>query len=469
MKIRLLAALLLFFAHSVVAEDTANDISPGDFAFAVPIEGVGADALYRLVISPPVYEGATYTDLRDLRVFNGAGEVVPHAFRPLDDLAAHQPAPVYLPIFALRGPSGTRPDDLDIVVNTSNVKFSLRSSSGKPIDDRAVLLGYLVDLSANKGTLSKLLLDWERAPNGYVGAVNVEASDDLKHWKRIASNAPLVSLAQGGQKLEQKSITLRRVRTKYLRLTWPPGVKVVKLNSVFGQQADEATPRERTWKEIPALPDPEARGDYLADLGGIFPVDRLEIRLPQNNSVAPTRIFSRNKPDNEWVSVMRTVAYRLRQNGQEIANPEIAITPRMRRYWLFRIDQQGGGIGEGTIQVRAGWIAREIVFTARGDGPFMLAFGNGKASPNALAMQTLVPGWGGERAPEISLAMTGAVKTLAGAAAARQRIDMKKVALWVALLAGVAVLGFMAWRLSKQLQSGADPDPATPVERAHVP
>jgi hypothetical protein len=465
MKNCLLATLLLLFAHCVIAADAENEITPGDFAFAVPIHGTGADTLYRVVITPDVYQGATFPDLRDLRVFNGAGEIVPHAFRPLESVAARQPAPVYLPIFALRGPSGTRADDLDIVVNTSNVKFSLRASSDKQINEDAVLLGYLIDASSSKRAISKLVLEWDRIPGGYVGAVNVEASDDLKHWKRVASNAPLLSLAQGGQELEQKSVALRRVRTRYLRLTWPSGTNVVRLKSVLGQHADEATPRERTWKDIVAMPDPDKRGDYLADFGGIFPVDRLVIRLPQDNAVAPTQIFSRNTPGDAWTREKRTVAYRLRQNGQEITSPEIVVTPRMRRYWLLRVDQQAGGIGEGAIQVRAGWIAREIVFAARGSAPFMLAYGNGKALPNALAMQTLVPGWGSETAPEIALATSGAAQTLAGAAAARQRIDMKKVALWAALLAGVAVLGFMAWRLSKQLQSGADPDPATPPER----
>lgn len=464
MKNRLLATVLLLFANWVVAAD-ANETAPGDFAFGVPIQGTGADALYRVVISPDVYQGATFPDLRDLRVFNSAGEIVPHAFRPLENVTARQPAPVYLPIFALRGPSGTQGDDLDIVVNTSNVKFSLRASSGKQAKDDAVLLGYLVDVSSSKGALSKLLLEWDRIPGGYLGAVNVEASNDLKHWKRIASNAPLVSLAQGGQELEQKSVDLRRVRSRYLRLTWPTGTNVVPLRSVLGQHANETTPRERTWKDVLAMPDADKHGDYLADFGGIFPVDRLQIRLPQDNAVAPTQIFSRNAPGDEWAREKRTVAYRLRQNGQEISSPEIIVTPRMRRYWLFRVDQQGGGIGNGAIQIRAGWIAREIVFAARGSAPFMLAYGNGKALPNALAMQTLVPGWGSETAPEIALATTGAVQTLAGVAAARLRVDMKKVALWVALLAGVAVLGFMAWRLSKQLQSGADPDPATPLEQ----
>ena len=72
MKNRLLAAFLLLFAHCAIAADAANETAPGDFAFAVPIHDTGADALYRIVITPAVYQGATFPDLRDLRVFNAA-------------------------------------------------------------------------------------------------------------------------------------------------------------------------------------------------------------------------------------------------------------------------------------------------------------------------------------------------------------------------------------------------------------
>ncbi|MEO8009441.1 MAG: DUF3999 family protein, partial [Betaproteobacteria bacterium] len=71
--------LLLSISLAVSAAET-----PEDFAFAVPIDGLGGDALYRVAIPPAVYEQAAFSDLRDLRVFNGAGEVVPYAFRPVD-------------------------------------------------------------------------------------------------------------------------------------------------------------------------------------------------------------------------------------------------------------------------------------------------------------------------------------------------------------------------------------------------
>ncbi|HZP91480.1 MAG TPA: DUF3999 domain-containing protein [Burkholderiales bacterium] len=447
MNLRLFAVLPWLAVPGAMAAD-----SPADFAFAVPIEGVGNNALYRVVIAPAVYEGSAYADLRDLRVFNGAGEVVPHAFRPPAP-ATHKPEPVPLPFFAMRGPRNAAPEDLDIAFDAEKGRISLRAKSRKKQDAHTALLGFLVDLSARKETFSGLALDWETTPEGYVGAVRVEASEDLKRWTPLAVDAPLVRLIQGGQRLEQKSVALRPLRTKYLRLTWPAGASVPQLTSLSGLPAEAVTAPARAWKEVSAHPDSREPGDYRADLGGVFPADRLEIRLPQDNTVAPLQIFSRDRPSAEWTPVARTVAYRLRQNGREIVSPAVTLAPNARRYWLLRVDQQGGGIGQGAMRLKAGWIAREIVFAARGPGPFRLAFGNARAQPNALPIETLVPGWGSETAPQIASATTGAVQTLAGESAARQHVDMKKASLWAALLAGVALLGLMAWRISKQLQS----------------
>ncbi len=450
MSTRQLMLLLALSSGCACAAD-----SPSDFAFALPIDGVGSDALYRTAIPQQVYEAAAFADLRDVRVFNGAGEVVPHAFAPRAPVARPR-APVALPFFPLRGPRGASADDLDLALESSGSRVSLRvklrDSNSRPTD----LLGYLIDLSARKEILSELQLDWRQAPDGYVGALRVDASDDLKRWAVVVDQAPIMNLKHGGHRLEQKTVALRPQSAKYLRLTWPNEVAPPQLTGVSGLPVEESEAPARAWKRVAAMPDGRKPGDYLADLGGVFPVDRLAIRLPQENAVAPLQIFSRDKPTEEWRALARTVAYRLRQGATEIVNPEVSVAPTAHRYWLLRVDQKGGGVGEGAIEVRAGWIGSELVFAARGAGPFLLAFGNGRAQGNALVIHTLVPGWGGESAPRIATAVTGGVRTLAGEAAARQRIDLRKWSLWGALLAGVALLGFMAWRLSKQLRSGGN-------------
>ncbi|MGD2140917.1 MAG: DUF3999 domain-containing protein, partial [Burkholderiales bacterium] len=413
-------------------------------------EDPGDDALYRIVITPAVYQGVAYADLRDLRVFNGDNEIVPHAFRPLV-ARRERPAPVTLPFFPLRGKQGTTASDLDISLETKDGEISLRATSRSTPGESANLLGYLIDLSSHREAFSELILDWTSRPSGYSGSVSVEASDDLKNWSRIVRDAPLLSLSRGGQMIERRTVSLPGRKHKYLRLTWPDGNETLDLISISAQPVDKRTAMQRDFKQVDATADPRRQGDYVADLGGLFPVDRVTIHLPQDNSVAPMQVYSRNSPDADWRLVISTVAYRLRQDGDVIENDAISISARAHRYWLFRVDQQGGGIGEGTIRVRAGWVAREIIFAARGPKPFRLAFGNSRAQQNALPVTKLVPNWGTDNAPKIELSATGSAETLAGPAAARKRLDTKKAGLWLALFVGVGVLGLMAWRISRQM------------------
>ena len=453
MKARLIAAIISVFSQFVVPIYAIATDAPQDFAYALPIEGIGDDALYRIVITAPVYAGVAYSDLRDVRIFNGDGEVVPHAFRPLV-AEREQPAAVTLPFFTLRGTHGTRAADLDIALETNDGNVSLRVKTNGQQDEPSDVLGYLLDLSAQHEAFSALNLEWEPQPGGYIGTVDIEASDDLKNWSQLVRNAPLLSLSQGGQQLERKSVPLHNVRKKYLRLTWPEESNVIGLTHVSAQPVDKRAPLARASRQASALAEPRKRGDYIADFGGLFPVDTLTIRLPQDNSVAPIQIYSRNSPNDAWRRVSGTIAYRLRQDGQIIESPTLRVPLRAHRYWMFRVDQQGGGIGDGPIRVEAAWLAHEVIFTARGPGPFVLAFGNSRAQRNALPVETLVPNWGRDSAPTIALATTGSTETLAGPAAARQRIDAKKAGLWSALFVGVAVLGLMAWRISRQMNAG---------------
>ena len=443
-------ALLLAILAAASLSATAAE-SPGDFAFAVPIEGLGADALHRVAIPQAVYQSAAFPDLGDLRVFNGAGEVVPYAFLPVQR-TVEKPAPVALPIFPLRGPRDARSDDLDLSFDKSGGKVSVRLSSRDAKAGPQALLGYLIDASVLKTPLNGIEVDWGTAAADRLVSARLEAGDDLKHWTTLSAYAPLGALAHAGQRLERKAIEYRLLKAKYLRLMWTDPAQAIELKAIVGLSPEQHAQPERSWKEVVATPDAGKPGEYLADLGGRYPLDRLALRLPQENTIVPIQFLSRTKAEEKWTQVTRAVVYRLKQNGRELVSPDIAVGTTTHRYWLLRVDAASGGIGAGTLIFRAGWTPREIVFTARGTGPFRLAYGNSKAQTGALAIGTLVPGWRTDQEPKMSVAVTGAVQTLAGEAAARQRIDFKKWGLWAALVAGVAVLAWMAWMLSKQMQ-----------------
>src|SRR4029453_127695 len=80
----------------------AADESPRDYAWGMELALDGDAAYYELAGPRGVYEGGVRADLRDLRIFDAAGEIVPFAFRPRGTMTAAEPDPVALPLHALR-------------------------------------------------------------------------------------------------------------------------------------------------------------------------------------------------------------------------------------------------------------------------------------------------------------------------------------------------------------------------------
>ena len=109
---------------------------------------------------------------------------------------------------------------------------------------------------------------------------------------------------------------------------------------------------------------------------------------------------------------------------------------------------QGSALGTGLPRLRAGWVPHEAVFLPRGSGPFLLAYGSGSVTA-AEAPLSVIP-----RDVIIQEAQLAAPRILGG----EDRLDpqagpfpRKASFLWAALVLGVLLLGWMAYRLSRDL------------------
>ena len=93
-----------------------------------------------------------------------------------------------------------------------------------------------------------------------------------------------------------------------------------------------------------------------------------------------------------------------------------------------------------------------LVFAAQGQPPYALWAGAPKASASALPVATLVPAIDDER-PRFGRATLGEWTEVAAVARAADRqtqlAALRPWLLWTVLLAGVAGLGFMVWRLTR--------------------
>jgi hypothetical protein len=451
------AFFLLLLAH------TAAGQSPRDFAFGVPLVTEGDDAFYRAELPAVVYTGAVRSDLGDLRVFNHDGAVVPFAFVPRAAPAHEKRAAVYLPQFPLRVEQAeTDLGGLALTLNrasTGAMTLSLSTHDGVPVvGDR--LIGYVLDTSALTEPLVALVANWETLPRSVGMRFRIDASDDLATWRTVVNDAPLIDLEYEGRRLRRDRIEMPATKANYLRLSWAPTQAPLNLAGVVGEYGARVVDPPVQWNEVPGVAVSEHEGDYDFDLKGTFPIERIAVALPEQNTVVPAQLFARVSPQDAWRLIASDVLFRLRQGDGEVTSPPIIVNAGAPRYWRLHVDPRTGGLGVALPHMRAGWSPQQIVFAARGSGPFVVAYGSATAESSALPIRTLVPEYDTPEAPAIGAAsaQAGNIQALGGAARLSKPIDAKRLLLWSTLILGVAMLGWMAWRLSRQLAASTRDD-----------
>ena len=439
----------------LLASSAAAAERPADFAYGMAIGTDGQHGLYEIDIPAAVYRAVTRADLGDVRIFNGQGEVVPHALRSRVAIRKQAGVAVKLPLFPLWGEGGNKVDDLNLHIEKRRdgmiVDVQSRAKSGA----EKKLRGYLLDASGLQQPLTTLEFDWQSRAGDFIGTVRIEGSDDLSNWNVLADNAALARLSFEGHQVKRSRVEVRAAKAKYLRISWPENQAPLEALAVVAESSPTVIASPRLWQSFTASAAAGTAGEYNYDLGGAIKFDRLRVQLPQVNTLVQVQVFSRAKSSDEWRSVTSALAYRLRQRDAEINSPEIIVTSQGERYWLLRVDQKGGGVGSGALTMEIGWVPHKLVFAARGAGPFQLAYGSARVKPAGLAIESLIPGYQTTSEFKVARATLGAPATLAGASRLSASRDYKTLALWGSLIFGVTLLGWMALRLSRQVANPA--------------
>jgi hypothetical protein len=445
------------------------------FAWHAPLAIDGTHAFYRVELPANVYEGVVRSDLADVRVRNGDGEPVPFAFVPVPSADRERAPAADLPLFPLYVDRDAR-DLADLAItmrrDASGTRIDLATRDGRPVTGQR-LAGYLIDAGERHAPLAALTLvtsDTSKVDT----RVRIEASDDLATWRSLVSAAPLLALEFRGRHLVRDRVELPAVAARYLRVAFVPAAHAVEIASARGEAAPRVVEPARQWRKAAGTADARHPGEYLFDVGGYFPVDRVTLDLPDLNAVAPAVLSaawpvatpSRGAPDDAWRHVVTSVFYRLRQDDGETTNVPVSVPTTAARRWKVRIDPSTGALGGTPPSLSVGYVPRTLVFAARGTLPFELAWGSAKATAAALPIATLVPAFDARTTPAtFGVASVGAAPAAPAFDALREPPDVKRWLLWTALAVATMVLGWMAFGLLREMRAppSGDRDAEPPV------
>lgn len=450
LKIAVLGAVLCsgMIAH---AQD-----KPADFASQTPLTLEGQGPWYRIELPLAVQLNARDSNLGDVRVFNAAGQAQAYA------LAQQVPAQEQTSTAVKWFPLYTTAEAGDAVP----VIRIERSASGSVLEvqpqsdieaGEEILRGWLLDTSAIHAPLEQLVIDWNTEREGFQH-FTIEASDDLQHWHSWGEGQ-VARLSFSDEVVEQREVGLPGHSARYLRLLWRAPSNAPTLTAAHLLSAPTDSPAlPLTWSPVIAGKS-EKPDEYLWQLPVGLLVERVKITIAQPNSLAPATLYGRLDDQQPWQVISSGLLYRLTQNGSDAVQDQLQLSGRFSgqvvRQLKLEVDDRGGGLGAQAPDMSVAVQATQVVFLARGEGPFTLAVGNARARPANLPLTTLIPDFVPQRLNALGTARpsTAPVADMAAAplAVAAQGPDLKRLGLWAVLVIGVLMLGWMAfttWRAS---------------------
>ena len=425
---------------------------PQDFAFGANISGDASNTIYRITLPDDLYRKITHADLSDIAVFNGKGELVPFLLReaPAENVAKKEL--VALPFFPVSANRQQNLNDFGLRVEKTPAGIITELRHDQASQKGTSVIFYILDGSQVSSAISALHMEWLDKSDNYIGKISVDASDDLKSWRTVTESAVISRLNHGGQRVEQKTISLPYTKAKYFRLSWPSTDTPLSLVSATAEIAPTYPPTPLRWLKLTATKT-NVPYTYESDTLGLFPIQRLKINLPQDNSQIKAKIFTRTDAKEPWRQIYQGQFYTLRVEGRRFNRNELVLNKSSNRYWRIELPEDTHPTDVPSLE--AGWRPHELSFIARGSPPYRLAFGSGRQGQHQtadLSLHNLI------ETNNFKVHPTGVGPTfqLGGLDMLKPPtppLPWKTWVLWGALVSGVGFLAWMAIRLLKQIEN----------------
>ena len=433
-----IAALMLLAACSKPALDPAT---PAGYAMTLAVTPSGEKGVHRVDLPPRAVAALERDDAGDVRIFDGEGRplslaLADTASRPQGQRTVPLKAmPIAVPKPAARGSVSVRvdQDQQSVTVDAVNQKTAAQSTpeaallfDTRKIDDPVLALELNAEL-----------------PKGMLIEVSAAASGDLKSWEPLASK---VLLGTDGETPPDLRLAMPGLplSDRYVRLSWQltDGVKIRGAKAIT---ARIPPPRPMMF----ATRGADLESDHTLRFDVPLGVTLIGVRISgqSGEGVVPLALAGRNSAEEPW----QPLAQGALRNGSsaQLDFPTI----RLAEYRVVADPRSPGFAAMPRVELLTAPIVLLAAFNAK--PPYTLALGNA-AAPSAYFERSELLGRPRSDAtlPEAQVT-AGPAQILKIEPAGSGLFSPRKLALWAALLAATALLGFLALRLLRQ--TGARP------------
>lgn len=462
-------------AHARADTQSKNDetqLQASDFAYGMQLEPTPGQALQTFVLPHEVLEHLS-VQRAELVVTNRIGERVPHAVRQLrasDQERRRERTVPFFPLYQDRDVRPGAPSRVHVQVQRGNdgrlVRVDLDErengvdNAGRTDEategTARTIAAYLLD-TTQVGPVERLRFQLTGHEPTFVWPVALETSRDLTHFSPTSVRGSLLSLRHGEHDVQLQHLDLFGLDAKYVRLSWSTAAPPATIEAVTAELMPEQTTPPLTVQHVQGAPDPTSPNHWLFDLGAALPIAKLELIMSEPNTVIEAELEARLHAESPFYPLYRGTFYRLEHAGTALQSTAVDVTPQYQRYVRVRVASRGGGLGSGRLELRAHVIPEQLLFVAKGEGPFSLAFGHYGASISAFDEAQLLELVGTAASELAATSITaGPIVELAGPSALTPpppTTNYAKWALWSILGAAVLLLAALSYTLFRRVNA----------------
>ena len=449
---------------------------PQDYRWSIALTPQPGAGLSRLSVPTDVYLHARSASLADVRLFDSTGKPLAFALTAPPAQSRTQRDTLAMRIFPVTGKNigYYELDNVDIRTGNDGRLLSVTTRGGGIPDAAPGLQGLILDAGppAKDSRIGALHFTLPPGTDNYNAQVLLEVSDDLKQWDAIATTTLNWLRNSDTQTLANDRIEFAPRAFRYARLSWQYGDPIT-FAGIAAQQVSVtavASPRATITLKGTAGKDVDERL-YATPIA--IPADSIGLQLAEGNTSMPVTLGvyhpasqaprqrlhlgprARATQAADFEPLLNTTFYRINMDGKERVSGDLAMPVVQTAQWVLRPQYHSGTNPNLNSVLRLGWTPASLVFLASGKGPYQLVFGRNGATPAALPLSQVAPGFTQEELLALPVTTAARVVALTSEAPIEKTPDgagLRLAALWAALLLGVAVLGFFAWRLLTQMK-----------------
>ena len=452
-QLAVLALLALYIPAS------AAPYSVDDFAHSA-ILSEAKTSLREIAIPKTLYEKMQRRDYGDLRVFSADGQIVPHQFsQSLSRVDSKQETPLVFYPFSKE--QAANPSKIQVIINQRAGEQSLQINQHLVNNGESPKINeyqyILINKSENqtkkrKGSpkLCKLRLDWKQEISSSIISFRLESSEQLQSWKTLSHKLTVSKLNYSGSKLLHNQVQFSCTSQKYLRLTWlqpKQQTQLIQIKGLYTKKGEQQIQWQRFGKPHYSV----AEKAWLFESNIIVGISKLEFIAPQDGLLYKGTLYSRNNEKAAWRYRKEVSQYRLNMGDTILQSNPIAISPNNDRFWKLKMQAEAQFTENQLPEIKAGWMPKQLHFLAQGKGPFTVAFGNYAITSNQEnSLSDLIDSIK-RSGVSIDRVNIGTITNNNKMFKTEEKTPWKLILLWLMLILGTALMGYMAYRLFQQM------------------